>query len=69
MTVFFSFLRRQMSAAQKRWNFDADSIAFCQRSLPEDVISRKRMGIRNAERRAEKRVSLRHVLKRHLSVV
>jgi hypothetical protein len=36
--------------AENRWISDADSSVFCQLSLPEEAIPRKRMGIRHAER-------------------
>jgi hypothetical protein len=36
--------------AEKSWISDADSSAFCQLSLSEDVIQRNRMGIRHTER-------------------
>jgi hypothetical protein len=36
--------------AEERWISDADSSEFCQLSLSEDAIPRKRMGIRHAER-------------------
>jgi hypothetical protein len=35
--------------AKKRWFSAADSSAFCQLSLPEDAIPRKRTRIRDAE--------------------
>jgi len=48
-----------MSGVNNGWISDANPGAFRQLSLPEDAIPRKRMGIRYAERRAEKRVSFR----------
>jgi hypothetical protein len=41
---------RFMSSVEKRSISHADCSAFCQLSLSEDAISRKPMGIRQAER-------------------
>jgi hypothetical protein len=60
---------RDLNTNQKTFDLRRSSRELFRSVVGPGAIPRKRMGIRHAEPRAEKRVSFRGVLKRHLSVV